>query len=51
MKTITIRLPDVEVAMFEELRKSGGAYARLGQAIAQAVRQEYGKLLKLGGNR
>lgn len=47
MKPITIRLPDVEVAMFEELRKSGGAYAHLGQA----VRQEYGKLLKPGGNR
>ena len=43
MKTITIRLPDVEAAMLEELKRSNIAYARLCQALSLIIKTEYEK--------
>jgi hypothetical protein len=41
MKTITIRLPDVEAAMLAKLQKNTTAYKRVLDSIAQVVRQDY----------
>ena len=41
MKTITIRLPDVEAAMLMEVQKVNKAYRDLQEKISAAVREEY----------
>lgn len=43
MKTITIRLPDVEVAMLVEVQKQTKAFKDLQQLLIQQIRQEYQK--------
>ena len=43
MKTITIRLPDVEVAMLVEVQKGNKAFKDLQQLLIQQIRQEYQK--------
>ena len=43
MKTITIRLPDVEAAMLVEVQKRNKAYKDLQQLLIQQIRQEYQK--------
>ena len=43
MKTITIRLPDVEAAMLIELQKRNKAFKDLQQLLIQQIRQEYQK--------
>jgi len=41
MKTITIRLPDVEAAMLEDLRKRSKPFASLDKCLARIIRDEY----------
>ena len=41
MKTITIRLPDVEAAMLVEVQKRNKAFKDLQQLLIQQIRQEY----------
>jgi len=41
MKTITIRLPDVEAAMLVELQKVNKAYRDLQDMVLKQVRWEY----------
>ena len=48
MKTITIRLPDVEAAMLVELQKIDKEYSDLGRLLARLVRDGY---FKTGKNR
>mgnify|MGYP003341613012 FL=1 len=43
MKTITIRLPDVEAAMLVEVQKGNKALKDLQQLLIQQIRQEYQK--------
>ena len=43
MKTITIRLPDVEAAMLVELQKSNKAYRDLQGLLLNKICQEYAK--------
>ena len=43
VKTITIRLPDVEAAMLVEVQKRKKAFKDLQQLLIQQVRQEYQK--------
>ena len=43
MKTITIRLPDVEAAMLVEVQKFNKAYRDLLANISAVVREEYYK--------
>ena len=43
MKTITIRLPDVEAAMLIEVQKRNKAYKDLQAVLIQQIRQEYAK--------
>ena len=43
MKTITIRLPDVEVAMLVEVQKRNKAFKDLQQLLIQQIRSEYQK--------
>ena len=43
VKTITIRLPDVEAAMLTELQKRNKAFKDLQQLLIQQIRQEYQK--------
>ena len=45
MKTISIRLPDVEAAMLIELQKRNKAFKDLQQLLIQQIRQEYQKIL------
>ena len=40
MKTITIRLPDVEAAMLIEVQKRNKAFKDLQQLLIQQIRQE-----------
>ena len=40
MKTITIRLPDVEAAMLIEVQKRNNAFKDLQQLLIQQIRQE-----------
>ena len=40
MKTITIRLPDVEAAMLVEVQKGNKAFKDLQQLLIQQIRQE-----------
>ena len=44
MKTITIRLPDVEAAMLLELQKSNRVYRDLGALLRQQIREIYKSL-------
>ena len=46
MKTITIRLPDVEAAMLVEVQKVNRAYRDLQAHLLQQIRQEYVKTPK-----
>ena len=41
MKTITIRLPDVEAAMLLEVQKRNKAFKDLQQLLIQQILQEY----------
>ena len=43
MKTITIRLPDVEAAMLLEVQKTNRAYRDLQGLLLKQIRQEYAK--------
>jgi hypothetical protein len=43
MKTITIRLPDVETAMLVELQKRNKEFKDLQQMVCQQIKQEYFK--------
>ena len=49
MKTITIRLPDVEVAMLVEVQKRNKAFKDLQQLLIQQIRSEYQKILGRSG--
>ena len=44
MKTITIRLPDVEVAMLVELQKRNKKFRDLQLLAVQQIRLEYKKM-------
>ena len=46
MKTITIRLPDVEAAMLTEVQKVNKAYRDLQGLPINQIQQEYAKTLK-----
>ena len=41
MKTITIRLPDVEAAMLVEVQKRNKAFKNMQQLLIQQILQEY----------
>jgi len=41
MKTITIRLPDVEAAMLVEVQKKNKAFRDLQHLVLQIIRKEY----------
>ena len=43
MKTITIRLRDVEAAMLVEVQKGNKAFKDLQRLLIQQIRQEYQK--------
>ena len=43
MKTIIIRLPDVEAAMLVEVQKVNKAYRDLQAVLSQQIHQEYAK--------
>ena len=43
MKTITIRLPDVEAAMLVEVQKGNKSFKDLQQLLIQQISQEYQK--------
>ena len=43
MKTITIRLPDVEAAMLVEVQKVNKAYRDLQGLLINQIQQEYAK--------
>jgi hypothetical protein len=49
MKTITIRLPDVEAAMLLEVQKRNKAFKDLQQLLIQQIRQEYQKISGAAG--
>ena len=46
MKTITIRLPDVEVAMLVEVQKVNKAFRDLQGLLINQIQQEYAKTPK-----
>ena len=46
MKTITIRLPDVEAAMLMEVQKVNRAYGDLQGLLINQIQQEYAKTPK-----
>ena len=46
MKTITIRLPDVEAAMLLEVQKVNKAYRDLQGLLLSQIQQEYAKTPK-----
>jgi hypothetical protein len=43
VKTITIRLPDVEAAMLVEVQKTNRAYRDLQGLLVSQIQQEYAK--------
>ena len=51
MKTITIRLPDVEAAMLLEVQKVNKAYRDLEGLVLGQIHNEYQKTPKGRGNR
>ena len=46
MKTITIRLPDVEAAMLLEVQKTNRAYRDLQGLLISQIQEEYAKTPK-----
>lgn len=46
MKTIAIRLPDVEAAMLVEVQKVNRAYRDLQGLLVSQIQQEYAKTTK-----
>ena len=46
MKTITIRLPDVEAAMLAEVQKVNQSYRDLQGLLVSQIKQEYAKTAK-----
>ena len=46
MKTITIRLPDVEAAMLVEVQKVNRAYRDIQGFLVSQIQQEYAKTAK-----
>ncbi len=46
MKTITIRLPDVEAAMLVEVQKVNRTYRDLQGLLVSQIQQEYAKTAK-----
>jgi len=46
VKTITIRLPDVEAAMLKEVQKRNKAYRDLNDMVLKQLRWEYEKLYR-----
>ena len=46
MKTITIRLPDVEAAMLVEVQKVNRAYRDIQGFLVSQIKQEYAKTAK-----
>ena len=44
MKSITIRLPDLEAAMLVEVQKKNKAFKDLQQLLIEQIRQEYRKV-------
>jgi len=44
VKTITIRLPDVEAAMLVEVQKVNKAYRDIQELLLSQIRQEYQKI-------
>ena len=51
MKTITIRLPDVEAAMLVEVQKVNRDYRDLQGLLISQIQQEYAKTPKGRANR
>jgi len=51
MKTITIRLPDVEAAMLVEVQKVNKAYRNLQGLLLSQIQQEYQKTPAARGKR
>jgi len=47
MKTITIRLPDVEAAMLLEVQKSNRAFRDIQALVISQIQQEYAKKRRL----
>jgi hypothetical protein len=45
MKIITIRLPDVEVAMLVEVKKRNKEFRDMRQMLIQQIRREYQKTI------
>jgi hypothetical protein len=43
MKTITLRIPDVEAAMLVEVQKSNKSFRDLQAMLLGLIREEYGK--------
>jgi hypothetical protein len=43
MKTLTLRIPDVEAAMLVEVQKTNKAFRDLQALLLGLIRQEYGK--------
>ena len=43
MKTLTLRIPDVEAAMLLEVQKSNKSFRDLQALLLGLIRQEYGK--------
>ena len=43
MKTLALRIPDVEAAMLLEVQKTNGAYRDLQGLLLRQIRQEYAK--------
>ena len=46
MKTITIRLPDVEAAMLIEVQKVNKAYRDIQGLLVSQIQEEYAKIPK-----
>jgi len=46
MKTITIRLPDVDAVMLVEVQKRNKDFRDLQQLLINQIKQEYGKRAK-----
>ena len=46
MKTITIRLPDVEAAMLVEVQKTNRAYRDIQGLLVSQIQEEYAKTPK-----
>jgi hypothetical protein len=44
VKTITIRLPDVEAAMLAEVQKRNKSYRDIEGVLMQQIRQKYSEL-------